>query len=128
VLMTQVMADAYGCNLLIEDADALLAAGQEAVAAVGATVIGETTVRYVPHGLTIGLFLAESHLVLSTWPEHQLLCIDTLLCNPEMSGDEVVDHLVARLCPDGEVVRHRIQRNLAAAPKLGSVNANISEL
>lgn len=116
MLMTQVMADAYGCNALIEDAEALLSAGQEAVSAVGAKVIGDTTIRYVPHGLTIGLFLAESHLVLSTWPEFKLLCIDTLLCNPEMSGDEVVDHLVSRLCPDGEVVRHRIQRKIDSAP------------
>lgn len=114
MLMTQVMADAYGCNDLINDADALLLAGHDAVASVGATIIGETTVRYVPHGLTIGIFLAESHLVLTTWPEYKLLCIDTLLCNPEMSADGVIDVLVQRLCPEGEVVRHRIKRHIAA--------------
>ena len=42
---------------------------------MGATVVGESTVRYVPHGLTIAVFLAESHIVLTTWPEHRLLLI-----------------------------------------------------
>ncbi len=120
MLMTQVMADAYGCNALIDDAEALVAAGRTAVAEVGATIIGETTVRYVPHGLTIGLFLAESHLVLTTWPEFGLLCIDTLLCNPDMDPDRVIDVLARELCPDGEVVRHRIQRRIAASSRATS--------
>jgi S-adenosylmethionine decarboxylase len=117
MLMTQVMADAYRCSLLIEDAEELVGAGKQAIAAVGATVIGETTIRYVPHGLTVGLFLAESHLVLTTWPEFKLLCIDTLLCNPVMDADVVIDVLVKKLCPDGNVVRHRISRHIAAAAK-----------
>ena len=61
MLMTQVLADAYHCEASIEDADALMAAALAAAAAVGATVIGETTMRYVPHGLTVAVFLAESH-------------------------------------------------------------------
>jgi hypothetical protein len=79
MLMTQVLADCYGCEASIEDADALMAAAMAAASAVGATVVGESTVRYVPHGLTIAVFLAESHIVLTTWPEHRLLLIDTLL-------------------------------------------------
>ena len=116
MLMTQVMADAYGCNSGIEDAQTLLQAGRDATKAVSATIVDETTVNYVPHGLTIGLILAESHIILSTWPEFKLLCIDTLLCNPEMDADQVIDILVERLCPTGNVVRHRIRRNIAATP------------
>src|SRR5438105_3393865 len=46
MLMTQVLADAYGCEAAIEDADALMAAAMAAAAAVSATVVGESTVRY----------------------------------------------------------------------------------
>lgn len=116
MLMMQMLADAYGCDDVIADAEILIGTGRAAVEAVGATVIGETTTRYVPHGLTIGLFLAESHLVLTTWPEHRLLLIDVLLCNPEMRPDAVVDVLAARLCPRGRVVRHRVMRRIAADP------------
>ena len=116
MLMTQVLADAYHCEASIEDGEALMAAALAAAAAVGATVIGETTIRYVPHGLTVAVFLAESHLVLTTWPEHRLLLIDTLLCNPEMDPDVAVDEIVLRLCPAGEVVRQRIPRRIADWP------------
>jgi S-adenosylmethionine decarboxylase len=116
MLMTQVLADAYHCEPSIEESDALMAAAVAGAAAVGATVVGESTVRYVPHGLTVAVFLAESHLVLTTWPEHRLLLIDVLLCNPEMDPDVVIDEIVRRLCPAGEVVRQRIPRRIADGP------------
>ena len=116
MLMTQVLADCYACEASIEDADARMAAAMAAARAVGATVVGESTVRYVPHGLTIAVFLAESHIVLTTWPEHRLLLIDTLLCNPDMDADKAIDAIVARLCPAGEVVRSRVPRRIADRP------------
>ena len=116
MLMTQVLADCYGCEASIEDADALMAAAMAAASAVGATVVGESTVRYVPHGLTIAVFLAESHIVLTTWPEHRLLLIDTLLCNPDMDADVAIDAIVQLLCPRGEVVRSRVPRRIADRP------------
>ena len=117
MLMTQMLADAYGCDASIEDADALMQAALVAATAVGATVVGETTVRYVPHGLTVAVFLAESHIVLTTWPEHRLLLVDTLLCNPDMDPNAAIDAIARRLCPAGEVVRHRIVRRIADGPK-----------
>ena len=116
MLMSQLLADAYGCEASIESSDALMAAALAGAAAVGAQVVGEATVQYVPHGLTVAVFLAESHLVLTTWPEHRLLLIDVLLCNPEMDADRVVDEIAARLCPAGEVVRHRITRSISDRP------------
>jgi S-adenosylmethionine decarboxylase len=116
MLMTQILADAYGCEPSIEDSEALMAAALAGATAVGATVIGESTIRYVPHGLTVAVFLAESHLVLTTWPEHRLLLIDTLLCNPEMDANVAIDEIIRRLCPAGEVVRHRVQRHVADRP------------
>lgn len=116
MLMTQVLADCYGCEASIDDAEALMAAAMAAAGAVGATVVGESTVRYVPHGLTIAVFLAESHIVLTTWPEHRLLLIDTLLCNPDMDADVAIDAIVQRLCPKGEVVRSRVPRRIADRP------------
>ena len=116
MLMTQVLADCYGCEASIEDADSLMAAAMAAAGAVGATVVGESTVRYVPHGLTIAVFLAESHIVLTTWPEHRLLLVDTLLCNPDMDADVAIDAIAQRLCPRGEVVRSRVPRRIADRP------------
>ncbi|MEM7059051.1 MAG: S-adenosylmethionine decarboxylase [Pseudomonadota bacterium] len=116
MIMAQVLADAYRCSPAINDEAALTSACKAAAQAVGATVMGEASARYVPHGLTVAVFLAESHIVLTTWPEHDLMLIDLMLCNPEMSPEAAIDVIVSRLCPDGEVVTHRIHRKIAAAP------------
>lgn len=114
--MTQLLADMYGASPLIEDEGAVVAAAKAGAGIVGATVVGEISVRYVPHGLTVAVFLAESHLVLTTWPEFRLLMVDVLLCNPTMDHHRVVDEIARRLCPNGEVIRHDVARVIAAAP------------
>jgi S-adenosylmethionine decarboxylase len=96
----QVLADMRDCSSAIED-EALLR---------GATVIGEHAQRYVPHGLTLVVFLAESHIMLTTWPEFKMVLVDVLLCNPEMDEDAVVDEIARLLCPDGLVEKSYVTR------------------
>ena len=69
MLMTHILAELYECPEIIDDAKALAEAAKRAAQSVGATIVGEYEVRYVPHGLTIAIFLGESHIVLTTWPE-----------------------------------------------------------
>ena len=69
MLMTHILAELYECPEIIHDATALAEAAKRAAQSVGATIVGEYEVRYVPHGLTIAIFLGESHIVLTTWPE-----------------------------------------------------------
>lgn len=116
MLLTQSVAELYHCGPEIGRTEALVAAAEAAALAVGAIILDRTVVTYVPHGATVALFLAESHLVLTTWPEHALLLVDVLLCNPEMSHQAVIDEIAARLCPDGEKVIHHIPRYIGARP------------
>ncbi|ABE40569.1 S-adenosylmethionine decarboxylase [Rhodopseudomonas palustris] len=116
MLMTHALAEMYDCLPLIEDEAALVAAARAGVQSVGATIIGSYEVRYVPHGLTIALFLAESHIVLTTWPEHRLLLVDVLLCNPEMDFNRVLAEVKRCVCPDGEMTVHHVPRKIAARP------------
>ncbi|MBI5129542.1 MAG: S-adenosylmethionine decarboxylase [Rhodopseudomonas palustris] len=116
MLMTHALAEMYDCLPLIEDEAALVAAARAAVQSVGATIIGSYEVRYVPHGLTIALFLAESHIVLTTWPEYRLLLLDVLLCNPEMDFNRVLAEVKRSVCPDGEMIVHHVPRKIAAKP------------
>ena len=89
-----------------------------AAEAAGATVIGEHAQRYVPHGVTFVLFLAESHIMLTTWPEYRLVMADILLCNAEMSEDAAIDEIARRICPDGVVERSYVTRHIES---LGTV-------
>jgi S-adenosylmethionine decarboxylase len=114
MLMTHILAELYECPEIIDDATALAEAAKRAAQSVGATIVGEYEVRYVPHGLTIAIFLGESHIVMTTWPEYRLLLVDILLCNPEMDPREVAAQIKARICPEGNMVVHETPRRIAA--------------
>lgn len=80
-----LLADAHDCaGPILDDAEGLLGLLRSAASAVGAHEYGRTTARYVPHGVTAVLILAESHMVISTWPEHRLALVEILLCNETM--------------------------------------------
>ncbi len=116
MLITQVIAELYGCSPRIESGDAVIKAAKQAAQAVGAHIIGESSVEYVPHGLTAAIFLAESHIVLTTWPEHRLLLIDLLLCNPQQSHEQAISVIKDALCPDGRQISHEVPRFIGSTP------------
>ncbi|MFH1342783.1 MAG: S-adenosylmethionine decarboxylase [Pseudomonadota bacterium] len=116
MLMTHILAELYECPEIIDDAQALAEAAKTAAQSVGATIVGEYEVRYVPHGLTIAIFLGESHIVLTTWPEYHLLLVDILLCNPDMDPRQVAEQIKAQICPLGKMVVHETPRRIAAQP------------
>jgi len=97
--VTELIVDAYGCSANLSDADALLKAAREAVRSVGATIAEESCHRFQPHGLTLCLILKESHLIVSTWPEHNMAIVNVFLCNPEMSTHKVWEGLSKLLKP-----------------------------
>lgn len=75
-----------------------------AAAAGGATVLGETFHQFQPQGVTGILLLAESHLSVHTWPEHEHAAVDLFTCGP-MDADTVIAYIRQALQP----VRERLQ-------------------
>lgn len=55
-------------------------AARRAATASGLTLVAEAAFAYVPHGLSVALLLAQSHLVISTWPEHRTATVDLAVC------------------------------------------------
>ena len=116
MIVHETLAEVYGCTGLLEDGEALKRIAREAVVSQGATVVGASEVHYVPHGLTIALFLAESHIILTTWPELDLLLVDVMLCNPAMDCCRVLDRIQEAVAPQGSRVDHHVPRALARTP------------
>ena len=67
----------------------LIEAMNNGAKAVGSCIYGQAEARYVPHGVTAVLFLAESHIMITTWPEHRMALVDILLCSENMDPYEV---------------------------------------
>ena len=86
-----LLIDAFECIGPLDDIEHLRRAMHAGAERVGATVVGQSECRYVPHGITAVLFLAESHILVSTWPEHKTALVDVLLCNDQMDAEVVAD-------------------------------------
>ena len=94
-----LLVDAHGCTGSLDDAEQLLGLLRDAAATVGAHEQGVCEVRFVPHGATVVLVLAESHMLISTWPEHRLALVEMLLCNPSMDPHVAWERVKGALCP-----------------------------
>lgn len=91
--------DCYACAGDLDDAEGLEAALRAGSVKVGATVLGASRTVYQPVGVTVFLPLAESHAMVSTWPEHRYAIVSILLCNDTMDPRVVLDSVLERLKP-----------------------------
>ena len=98
-MLRRLQVDALLCSGDFDDIDALMAAMQQGVELAGATTRQAVVEQFNPHGFTGVLILAESHLVLSTWPEYQYASMDAALCNEQQSPGLLVQPLLQLLQP-----------------------------
>jgi len=71
----------------------LLAAASEA----GATVLGESFHQFSPQGVSGVVMIAESHLVIHTWPEYGYAAVDIFTCGNSVQPERAAEVLVRKL-------------------------------
>lgn len=108
--MIHAVYDVTDCGIPDPDIAALVHAMRETVDRLGCTVLGELPVVFQPHGATCTLVLAESHLVVSTWPEHQLAHIDLFTCRADTDPEHAITPILTALHA-GTVHGQRIHRS-----------------
>lgn len=86
--ITELLVEATGCTGPLNDGEGLCRALRAASERVGATIVREATHAYAPHGITAVIFLAESHLMVTTWPEHAYAVVEVFLCNDDMDPED----------------------------------------
>jgi S-adenosylmethionine decarboxylase proenzyme len=68
----------------------------------GMTVVGKVFHQFQPSGVTGVVLLAESHVSVHTWPEHNFVAIDVYVCNHERDntprGAALAKHLASLFC------------------------------
>lgn len=95
-----LLVDAHGCSGPLNDSAALLGLMNAAAIAAGARPMSDASAQYVPHGVTAVLFLAESHILISTWPELDMALIDVLVCSDTMDLDAAWEVIAEGLSPE----------------------------
>ncbi len=120
-LIGETMVDAFECQADLFTHEGSVKAVRSAAEAVGARVLQVHCSRYEPYGFTTVALLAESHIILTAWPEYKYAALNMFLCNPAMDAEVVRDSLFQYLMPkqwrEGSF-RHIVgnPRNMATRP------------
>ncbi|GAA0976885.1 S-adenosylmethionine decarboxylase [Nocardiopsis tropica] len=83
---------------------------------LGVRVLLDVPAQYPDHGLTYMMALAESHLVVSTWPEHRVVQIDLVSCRAETSPETALEPLLSLFGPDHTTIRRIPRLNPSPQP------------
>jgi len=60
---------------------------------IGATIIGHAFHQFSPQGVTGVVIIAESHICIHTWPEHNYAAVDIFTCGDTSRLDEATRHI-----------------------------------
>lgn len=124
--MTCAVYDLTDCTTPEPEPADLLDAMRTAATRLGATVLGELPVLFQPHGITCVLVLAESHLIVSTWPEHKLAHIDLFTCRADTVPEHALEPVINAL-GGAKVHAQCIQRVTPAPDGVGKLGVELSE-
>ncbi len=100
-----VLGELYGVDpVLLNDMDFLESTLKQGIIESGATYIGTVSEKFTPHGVTILILIAESHVSIHTYPEHQALFFDAFTCG-ECDPKIIADLLIKKLNPQQQNVQ-----------------------
>ncbi len=94
----QLLVELKGCDKeVLNDIDFLREAMLAAAGEAGATVLGESFHQFSPHGVSGVVMIAESHLVIHTWPEYGYAAADIFTCGDSVQPEKAAEMLVRKL-------------------------------
>jgi S-adenosylmethionine decarboxylase proenzyme len=97
--ITQLSIDMYECKVDLYDSKKILNLLKEASKKIHAHVVREMAYEYKPQGLSVILFLSESHMSLYTWPEYNYAICEIFLCNEHMDPYTVFREVRKKILP-----------------------------
>jgi len=78
------IVDLHGCPIeLLDDHNLMFQRLKETTERFGLTLLDIVSNRFEPQGVTVVGLLAESHMSIHTWPEHNYAAIDIFTCGSD---------------------------------------------
>jgi len=63
-------------------------------------IIGGDVQQFQPHGESLVMLIAESHISIHTWPEHSYAAVDVFSCGPPDSAYIAAIEIIRELNPE----------------------------
>jgi S-adenosylmethionine decarboxylase len=102
-----LIADFYDCDPnIINDKVRLHKALESAATVSGATIIKTFLHKFSPQGVSGVIVIAESHISIHTWPEHNFAAVDIFTCGDKVEPRKAIHYLEAELHCQNLVVRN----------------------
>lgn len=92
--MKHILFTLKGCpEHLLDDEEKVAEALSKASRECGSTLLGMTSHKFEPQGVTAIALLAESHISMHTWPERGMAVCDVFTCGDHTSPEKGVQYL-----------------------------------
>jgi S-adenosylmethionine decarboxylase len=91
--------DLSGCSHCPDTPESLEQIVCDAVLLSGATIVQTCFHAFSPIGLTGVVIIAESHVAIHTWPEHDAICIDFFSCSDRLDVQKTLDAFIREFQP-----------------------------
>ena len=123
-LGTHCILELYDCpRELLEDPQVVVNALEEASRRGLSTLLKKVTHRFHPQGVTALGLLAESHISIHTWPEHDYAAADVFTCGLTARPEDACQYLVNALGARRHSLLKIARGGSAPAVEVGTVDA-----
>ncbi|GAA0979414.1 adenosylmethionine decarboxylase [Acrocarpospora macrocephala] len=92
--MIHAVFDVTECKHSDTPAEQIMSAMRATAELLGCTIRTQVIEPFQPHGATCVLILAESHITVSTWPEHRLAHIDVFTCRAAIDPTQAIKPVI----------------------------------
>ena len=94
-----------GKEITLTDPKAVLDTLINCAKTAGATVIDSIIHQFSPYGLSGVVVIAESHITIHTWPEHQYSAIDIFTCGEDNIAQKIYEEIIEAFAPTTHSVK-----------------------
>ena len=86
------------CNSeLLNDMSYLRKTLREVAILIGATILKDDFYQFTPQGVSGVILIAESHISINTWPEHNYAAVNAFTCGDVIEPKSAIKPLVEKL-------------------------------
>lgn len=101
IFLDHWVVEAWGIKAkLLIDPNLLLKTTLKLAKGLKLTVVNSYIHQFQPHGLSLILIIAESHLAIHTWPEYNYMHIDVVSCSRKADLSKLEKSLRQHLKPE----------------------------